>query len=463
MRIGPLEIRHKLTLQFTGLVALLLLAILSFNYYLAFRFAQESFFERLEEKAVNIGDHHLGGFEKKSNSNRKLSGATLHSELIQVYSPDGVLQYSTGKGFWAPGEDFFTALNQQGYFTSVENGRHIVGLPLRFEGEKYFVVASAIDEVGASKLRNMAETMLVSFLFFLVFVVIAGHYLARKALEPIKSVINQVQQITGSNLNRRVVYDNNKDEIAQLSATFNSMLARLEDSFHAQADFVRNSSHELRNPLAAMIGQAEIALIKERDAAYYKDVIKAIFEESLRLKHIVNSLLHLSKASRESESKWQEEIRLDELLFDAAENLTKADPGRQIDVRIDQASDHVPLVMANRSLLEIAIGNLLENACKYSGNARVTCSIYEEASRLKLGIEDKGIGMTEDEIHRMSEPFFRSPSVRKREGFGIGMAVAVRVFQVHGIRMKIQSQPGMGTRVELEFPEKISGPEVEAE
>jgi signal transduction histidine kinase len=234
------------------------------------------------------------------------------------------------------------------------------------------------------------------------------------------------------------------------------MLERLEDSFKSQSDFVRNSSHELRNPLAAMIGQAEIALKKDRDEVYYKGVIQAVYQEGLRLKHIVNSLLHLSKASPETVNKTHESIRLDELLLDVVENLIQLDKRRKISVKLQDSDTAEPLVLGSRSLLEVAIGNIIENACKFSGFETVECSLFHENDRMVLRISDKGIGMTREEIERISEPFFRAAGVRDKEGFGIGMAVAARVFQVHEVKMEINSAPGSGTQIVLSFPAQIS-------
>jgi signal transduction histidine kinase len=203
-----------------------------------------------------------------------------------------------------------------------------------------------------------------------------------------------------------------------------------------------------------MIGQAEIALKKERDSTYYRNVIQTIFQESLRLKHIVNSLLHLSKASKEVVGKTLENLRLDELVLDVVENLIQAERDRKIDVRLSFPAEREPMISGNRSLLEVAIGNILENACKFSDNQPVLCELKRSAGNfLELSIADSGIGMSVEEIERVSEPFFRSVNAREKEGFGIGMAVAARVFQVHQVEMYISSIQGSGTKINLLFPE----------
>lgn len=444
------------------LVALLLLAILVFNFLLAFRFAQESFFERLEEKALAVANNHAGGIRtghSRTNSFRQFS---LPSEVIYLFSK-GSRIFSSGKGGWSPEPELLENIASSERVEMVDGIRHTIGFTVVLDGEKLIIVASALDEVGSSKLRNLAWSMAISFLIFLVFVVLVGNYLSRKALEPIKYVISQVRRITAQNLNSRVAYEDNRDEIAQLSNTFNSMLERLEESFRTQADFVRNSSHELRNPLAAMIGQAEIALNRDRDSAYYKEVVQAMYQESLRMKHIVNSLLQLSRLSQVNAGKFAELLRLDELLFDVVENMVRTDQRCSIKVHLEHLEEKEALVNANRGLLEIALVNILDNACKYSGYEPVRCVLDYSGNSLILSIEDNGIGMQEEEIRRISEPFYRSSRVRSLEGQGIGMAVATRVLQVYGIEMKISSTPGKGTRIDLTFPANISPRHQQAE
>ena len=450
-----MKIRLKLTLQFSLLVAFLLLGILSFNYLQAKRFAADSFFERLRQRALTVAEEQLGENGKK----RKHGGLALVGlpyESVSGYLKDGKLMFHFGQKNPDHALLNHSVLPKKLEEKNIDGEMHILSFSVGGEDGLAWIVASARDEVGSSKLRNLAGSMVISFLIFLVFVVLAGQYLAKKALEPIQSVIRQVEEVSARNLDRRVLHQNSSDEIARLAQTFNSMLERLEISFKVQSDFVRNSSHELRNPLAAMIGQAEIALKKERDSDYYKEVVQAIFQESLRLKHIVNSLLQLSLASPETVSKTHEVLRLDELLLDVVENLLQSDSRRKIEADLNLLGDKEPCILGSRSLLEVAIGNLLDNACKFSDFQKVTCVLERNSGILELVISDSGIGMTEDEMQRITEPFFRSANVRDKEGFGIGMTVANRVFQVHEARMEIKSVPGKGTQIRIEFPETSS-------
>ncbi len=433
------------------------MAVLGFNYYLAYIFAKDSFYDRLKSRAIAIVGTHFEGpsatqidFDDLETEYKQV----LPGETIYLFDKDYNIKFSTAEdSFFVDTVLVSRLLKTKEKFLEVEE-RMILGAPIKFSKGEYYVVASAIDIVGESKLRYMLQSMVLSFFVFLIFTVLAGQVLAKNALKPIQWVINQVNTISAQNLYERVKYENNKDEIAQLSKTFNLMLSRLEEAFESQSSFVSNASHELRNPIAAMIGQSEIALMKERDVEDYQNVLKAIHSDATRLKLIVNSLLQLSQASAEQIKTQIENIRLDELLLDIVENLSKTKSYSQIEVHLPENTSDEILIKGSSGLLEIAISNLIDNACKYSNDKPVNCSISRNLNNWQLQIEDHGIGMTPEELNFCTQPFYRSSDVRSKEGFGIGLAVSKKIFGFHHVKMEISSIKGLGTKVVLTFPDK---------
>ena len=438
------------------LVALLLAAILGFNYYLSYIFAKDSFLERLKERATIIANVHLES--DKVNQNKfdlmdKKYNPGLQAELIVIFDKDLKIKYIEGIDSLNIDNKLINQLKKLKTKPFERNGRTFIGFPFEDDQGSFYVVATAIDLVGKSKLQNLAQSMLISFFIFLVFTILAGQFLSKKALEPIQTVIGQVNTISASNLHERVTYENEKDEIAQLSKTFNSMLDRLEGAFVSQKSFVSNASHELRNPLAAMIGQAEIALMKDRDNEHYLEVVKTIYSDAIRLKKIVNSLLHLSQASTESEIRNHTIINIDELILDIIENLSRTKGYDQIEIQLPEEMDEQLRISGNLSLLEVAIGNLIDNACKYSDGKPVLCKIEKRNTRIFLTIEDHGLGMSQEDLKYCMEPFYRSTNVRNKEGFGIGMAVSNTILKSHEIDFSLQSELQKGTIIRLSFKE----------
>jgi hypothetical protein len=168
------EIRHRLTLQFTILVALLLLAILGFNYFLAYIFAGESFLDRLKERAITVATMHLDQDEphqKQFDEINKRYKQVLKGETIQIFDTNLRVCYSELTDAFKPDPDLISVVRSGEYEASLGNGRYMTGFTYNLDNHEYYIFASAVDVTGTSKLQNMLKTMLISFLIFLVFVV----------------------------------------------------------------------------------------------------------------------------------------------------------------------------------------------------------------------------------------------------------------------------------------------------
>lgn len=453
-----MEIRLRLTLQFTFLVALLLLAVLALNFYQAYRFSIDSFEARLRERAIIVASTHLDQDEIHQNQFDEIGKKyqqVLPSEFVVIFDEKNKPKYYENRKESSVSAELLKKLKKVESKMVEENDRWYIGIYYEDQQGKFFVVASAIDRIGEEKLNNQLQTMYLSFFLFLVLIVLAGQFLAKKALTPIQSVIQQVREISAVNLHERVLYPNSTDEIAQLAQTFNLMLSRLEEAFQTQSSFVQNASHELRNPLAAMIGHVETTLVKERDVKYYEEELRVIQQETLRLSHIVNSLLQLSTASYDQVMEGLSNIRLDELLLDVIEKLSLTKNYHQVEVNWPDNQDEELYINGNRNLLEVALTNILENACKYSDEKLVTCNFQNVGQIIILTIKDRGIGIPQSDLQNIFIPFYRSPLGRQREGFGIGLAIAHKILNLHGIQIKIESEIDLGTSVILTF-HKIS-------
>lgn len=146
-----MEIRHKITLQFTTAIAFLLLAILVFNYYQASLFAQDSFFERLKERSVSVAGMHINQDNQQKihfDEIDKLNKQSLPREAIYVFDKQGKERFSQGSALWRPSPKLIVeAMNQEADFRFVDD-RFVLGTHYSADNERYFIIASAVDEVG---------------------------------------------------------------------------------------------------------------------------------------------------------------------------------------------------------------------------------------------------------------------------------------------------------------------------
>lgn len=208
----------------------------------------------------------------------------------------------------------------------------------------------------------------------------------------------------------------------------------LHEAYQRERQFIHHASHELNNPLTAIQGECEIALMKKRDAADYEDSLNRIEQEAQRMSQTIKQLLYLSMAMNEYDGESREMIIWKDFL-----NLFTGN-GR-IRLNVSQGCDSCS-IMANPYLLKMAVSNIVRNALKYSSDD-VDITLNEKS----VVIKDKGIGIPKSDIPYITQPFYRAANTRSFQGNGIGMSLAVNILKLYGIMVKIESEENAGTTI----------------
>jgi signal transduction histidine kinase len=252
----------------------------------------------------------------------------------------------------------------------------------------------------------------------------------------------------------RLKSNGSKDELAELTNTFNEMLNRLENSFDAQKNFFSNISHELRTPLAAIITELELSINKERTNEEYKTAILNALNDAKKLVRIFNSLLDLAKASYDPSEIVFKSVRIDEILLDARQQVQKTYPDYKIDIVFEQEfeNDNQISVNGNEYLLKVAFANLMENGCKFSKDHQCSVSVLFNDENIMLKFTDKGIGISEDDLQNIFTPFYRGENKKFAEGNGIGLSLTQKIIQLNKGSISVQSIQGKGTTFTIELP-----------
>ena len=452
-----MRIDNKITLILTGLIALLILCLSVYIYYLSALYTKNEFYSRLQERAILTAQIYLKQEELSTNLLRKVRRQFMQSlpeEVIRIYNEQNEAEFiEEGTPLQFP-ESVIEEIRHEKYLQFSDGNRQVVGLHYSDNQGEYVILTSAIDRYGASKLRNLQRVLIVGFFFSILVVLLTGRFVARQALKPMSDIVKRVQRISGSNLHLRVEEGNGKDEIAELAITFNKMLERLESTFEVQRTFVSNASHELRTPLTAMIGEIEVMLTRERDPARYKEVMASVLHEAEQLKELINNLLNLAQVTSQEAYIKLETIRLDEVLFEQEEEMHRLYPESQIVLKLESLPpDPEQLVLiGNKQLFSKALFNLIDNARKYSENKPVFVDLNVTAEHLLLNIKDQGIGISQAEIAQILQPFYRAGNVRSVAGHGIGLALADKIIQMHGGQLHFESELHKGTTVTVTFP-----------
>ncbi|MGB1268478.1 MAG: ATP-binding protein [Flavobacteriaceae bacterium] len=456
-----MQLRTKITSIFIVLTSLFLTGIFILIYYNSKKYTESEFYLRLSQRATIAAQAYLEGDDLNMDiydDIRIRHLQTLPNEKEVIYPVDAKLKKPLKKLDKTLPSSFFQNIFTEEYAELKLGDYYYTGLLYHDKNGDFIVVLSATDLYGFGKLDNLRNTLITAFFISILFIFILGRYYAQQALSPISKIIKDVNLIRAENLSQRLNTANGKDELGQLAKTFNNMLDRLQISFDLQSNFVNNASHELRNPLTAILGQTEIALNKSRSNEEYHAILKNIDLEASRLDFLVNGLLKLAQTDFDSKGFLIEPIRLDEMVLYIKQTIDVSIPNNNIELDFEALpeSEEAITLMGSESLLSLALSNIMENACKFSSNKTVTVKILSETDTIVLIIKDKGVGIPQDELKNIYEPFFRASNVRNIEGFGFGLPLAYRIIKMHSGTINVVSQINKGTIVKIRLPNKNS-------
>lgn len=452
-----MTIREKLSLLFTLITAAILMIFAALVYYAAYQNRETEFYNRLKKEAITKANlFFTAKVESKTlQTIYKNNRETINEVEVAIYDTNFKLRYHDALDidFVKETKQMIDEVKQKNEVRFYQDNWQVVGLLFSIEGEKHIVMAAAYDQFGYKKLENLRNTILIIFIASIILIYAAGRFFSKKALSPVTVIVNKVKKITASNLDLRLNNTQGRDELAELSSTFNEMLDRLEKSFDAQKQFVSNISHELRTPLASMITELELSTHKERSTTEYQSVIQNTLTDAQKLARLSTSLLDFAKASYDPSEISFRETRLDEVLLDARHQVQRQYPTYLVNIIYENEveNDEELSMNGNEYLLKVAFANLIENACKFSDNKKCIISIVVQEQKIKLGFTDEGIGICEEEIAQIFTPFFRGTNKKYTDGNGIGLSLTQKIVKLHHGEISVDSTVGKGTTFSLTF------------
>lgn len=454
-----MKIRTKLTWQNTGVTAAVFLLCMCLIYLLSEQARSRTFFHDLKSEALTKAHLYLQNqVDAQTMQSIYLNNRKFINEVeVAVYTTDFRMLYHDAiqsdiiKEDRSMINDILDRKEIEFYIGRYQG----IGMLYPFGGKEYIVTAAAYDGYGYDNLYELQQTLLILFVVGLTLLFLAGYFLARASLKPIRDIVKEAESITAQHIHKRLPVKNEKDELGELSTTFNALLERLEISFNSQKMFVSNVSHEMRTPLAALMAELDLALQKERSGEQYRQAMQNVLQDARRMNKLIDGLLNLAKADYQKEQIKMQEIRLDELLLDVREFILRAHPEYHIDLLFEQEEaddDRLITVMGNLYLLNIAFSNLIENNCKYSDNKSSFIQISYWDKHTVIRLSDSGIGMSDTDKAHLFTLFYRGTQENVTEGHGIGMALSQKIIHLHQGTIAVHSEEGKGTTFVVELP-----------
>lgn len=316
-----------------------------------------------------------------------------------------------------------------------------------------FVVFVKKNDVEFKTITNrLLIIMLLVLIIGLIIIYLVSRKLSNLAYSPIKNIVNQVNEIEASSLDRQIISPDTKDEIQELIETYNNLFKRLSDTFVIQKNFINYVSHEFKTPLTAISGNLEVFAQKERTSVEYKEMSEKVLENVYQIEDTLNTLMMLSGLRDNTEL--NEVFRVDELVWDINDQLPAVHKLKdaQIQIAIEITNDKLLSIKGNSNEIKIALYNIIENAVKYSNGNPIKISLLQQDNQLKIVIEDHGTGISENDLKFIKQTFYRGKNVNEIKGSGVGLSLANIIFKQNNIHFTIVSKKDEGTTVTLLFP-----------
>ncbi|NSG87946.1 HAMP domain-containing histidine kinase [Blautia faecis] len=341
--------------------------------------------------------------------------------------------------------------------------------PITFNVDPKALFPQFEQEIQETKEAFLLRSVIATTIIILLSSV-CTYFLTKKTLTPLQKLTSEVSQIQAQNLSTQLAVPNSKDEIAQLTSSFNEMLTRLDNAFSTQKQFSANAAHELRTPLAVLQTNLEVFEKKqEPEMVEYQQLFTMIKEQTARLSQLVGTLLDMTNLKSVPRT---DHVSLEELVDEVFCDLDPVAEKAGISIHFDDSSSqdwhtdvHTPDASALNNnirnitgsyvLLYRAVYNLVENAIKYNRpNGSVTVSVKEKNGQAMILVKDTGIGISPENQKKIFDPFFRVDKSRSRAmgGAGLGLALVDSIAKEHGGIVKVLESSETGSTIALMLP-----------
>ena len=313
---------------------------------------------------------------------------------------------------------------------SVPQHRHKARVLYSRLGQDY-ILQIMISMEDSSKFLSISRHIFFTIMgFMFLFSTIIGWFMARRALAGVEEVTQTAIQVSDGKFNKRVKVSGHGEEIDRLAATFNKMLERLQDLIKEMKEISSNIAHDLRSPVTRIRGIAETTLMTAESDPEYEAMAGNIIEECDRLLSMINTMLEISEAEAGISKLNISEIDLSALIRDACELFEPIAEDKKI--KVVQQTEEQAVITADKQKIQRLIANLLDNALKYTTEeGTITISIEQNEKEITVSIRDTGIGISEEDLPKIFNRFYRCDRSRSFQGSGLGLSLAQAIVQAH--------------------------------
>jgi len=454
-----LRLACRLTLWYAGVFGFCFLAVFGTFYglvhYQLSHWADNRLKEELAETDMAFRDSMTAGVIQQLNRENSAEGDRFLGRLIDAR---GKIIHETVPGRWAltPVNDELVARVRLGTRETeklvIDGDRAARVLYSGLPDGSVVQLGLMLSEDDAW-LRRLSKYLFVTTLAALGLAVLAGGFMARRALSPIREMAQAASCICSLSEGRRLPASGRKDELNQLAESFNEMLDRIDTLVKGMREVTDSFAHDLRTPIAGIRGMAEIMLNEPRRACDYRAALIEIMESSDQLLNFANTILEVAEAESGVLALKVDTVSIDELAGEVAQTFQPVASERGI--ALDASAVSGSNIRGDRARLSQVLANLIDNALKHTpagGRVGIDARACPDRSGTVITVSDTGSGIPEKDLPHIFERYYRGRKSHGGTGIGLGLTLVQGIVKRHGGGITVESSPGRGTVFRVFLP-----------
>ncbi len=340
----------------------------------------------------------------------------------------------------------------------VKDGRThylVSSYPLLYQAEHYYLQVVKDISTDEQFMNRLAYISVIITVITLLVMVYLGSKVSVQLLNPIKEMTNQIKQITIKRLDFRLDTTTAQNELKDLTLQFNALFDKIEDAYSRQNQFVSDASHELRTPLSVINGY--VSMLErwgKKDQVILDESIEAIKDETLLMKELIDKLLFLARSDRNKIEMETAELALHDLVTEICRETKMIDKEHTINCQVESES----FIAGNEKMIKQMMRIFIDNAIKFTDSpGEITIGMKCVANKTVLIVRDSGIGIAKEDLPKIFDRFYRADKSRTRKsgGSGLGLSIAKWIIDQHHATVRIYSEIGVGTKIEIWFNKKV--------
>ena len=317
----------------------------------------------------------------------------------------------------------------------------------------YIVIVAVATDFHLHFLNKFHYTLWLMVICGIAVMGLMGWIAVQHGHRPLHRIVDQVSQISASELNTRIDPKSVPIELTELAVSFNDLLQRLEEAFNRLSNFSADIAHELRTPISNLMTQTQVSISQARSTEEYQEILYSNMEEYERLAQMIGDMLFLAKADNGLTPPSAEEINLaNEIhnLFDYYEALAE-------EQRVSLILEGNGQVKGDRLMLRRALNNLVSNAIRHTPpNNTVTVQLGSKNNKTNITVQNPGTPLAPEHLNKIFDRFYRVDPSRQRsgEGAGLGLAIVKSIVEAHDGEITATSDETY-TRFEISLPNTV--------